>query len=557
MLILNFIMKVLLNIVVLILGSLSSLWGCSTKNPSEVIPDENGGKPKEELQLVTFDVKLTNKQQVIDGFGASDAWTCHMVGRYWPNYKKEAIADLLFSQDADEDGNPKGIGLSLWRFNLGAGSYEQGDASSIPDEWHRGESFLNQDGSYDWNKLIGQRWFLRAARDRGVEQFLLFTNSPHVSMTKNGKAFSPTVTQNMNIKDGYMERFAEYLVHTIDNVQSQEDIKFQYVSPINEPQWPWAANEKGEYRQEGTPATNAEMYELTKSLSEKLSERLLSTEVALGEAGSIWYLYENVNDELRDNQIHDFWSSGSPYNLEGLPNVAKLISGHSYGSTWPISSQAMHRNKLLNKLKSTSPDLKYWQTEYCVLESPGTDVLPGGSGPKRDLGMQTALYVARIIHNDLVLANASSWQWWTAISRVDYKDGLIYIDDGVSTGSDAKNYAKFDGRYLDSKLLWTLGNYSYFVRPGMERVEANSTEKDDVLISAYKDVSSQKLVVVVINHGDKKIKGKINMHGGNIKGNLKPYLTDESADLKLQEAVNSDDFEIPAKSIVTYVGDIS
>jgi len=550
-------MKVLLNVVALILISSSSLWGCSTKQQANITPDENGGKPKKEFEFVTFDVNLTSKQQIIDGFGASDAWTCHMVGRYWPNYKKEAIADLLFSQETDGDGNPKGIGLSLWRFNLGAGSFEQGDASNIPDEWHRGESFLNEDGSYDWNKLEGQRWFLRAARDRGVEQFLLFTNSPHVSMTKNGKAFSPTITQHLNIKEGYIERFAEYLAHIIDNVQSQESIKFQYVSPINEPQWPWAANEKGEYRQEGSPATNAEMYELTKSLSQKLSERSLTTEVALGEAGSIWYLYENVNDEFRDNQIHDFWSSDSPYNLAGLPNVAKLISGHSYGSTWPLSSQATHRNKLINKLKSTKSDLKYWQTEYCVLESPGNDVLPGGSGPKRDLGMQTALYVARIIHNDLTIANASSWQWWTAISRVDYKDGLVYIDDGVSTGSDAKNYAKFDGRYLDSKLLWAFGNYSYFIRPGMKRVEANSSEKDDVLISAYKDELSGKLVVVVINHGDEKIKGKIDIQGGRIQGRLMPYVTNEHADLKLEEAVNSENFEIPAKSIITYVGNIS
>ena len=56
--------------------------------------------------------------QVIDGFGASDAWRAQFVGKNWPLPKKNRIADLLFSQQDDDEGNPKGIGLSIWRFYL-------------------------------------------------------------------------------------------------------------------------------------------------------------------------------------------------------------------------------------------------------------------------------------------------------------------------------------------------------------------------------------------------------------------------------------------------------
>ncbi len=80
----------------------------------------------------------------MDGFGASDAWRCQMVGKYWPLGKRNAIADLLFSKEVDANGNPRGIGLSIWRFYLGAGSYEQGEASDIADEWRRAECFQNQ-----------------------------------------------------------------------------------------------------------------------------------------------------------------------------------------------------------------------------------------------------------------------------------------------------------------------------------------------------------------------------------------------------------------------------
>ena len=39
--------------------------------------------------------------QTIDGFGASDAWQCDIVGRNWPEEKRERIAELLFSREAD------------------------------------------------------------------------------------------------------------------------------------------------------------------------------------------------------------------------------------------------------------------------------------------------------------------------------------------------------------------------------------------------------------------------------------------------------------------------
>ncbi len=70
-----------------------------------------------------------------------------------------------------------------------------------------------------------------------------------------------------------------------------------------------------------------------------------------------------------------------------------------------------------------------------MLEQPGEAELPGAAeAGKRDLGMKTACLWQRRIHNDITVANASSWQWWTALTRCDFKDGLIYLDDGRSDG---------------------------------------------------------------------------------------------------------------------------
>ena len=115
-----------------------------------------------------------------------------------------------------------------------------------------------------------------------------------------------------------------------------------------------------------------------------------------------------------------------------------------------------HRRKLAEAMRKL-PGWKLWQTEYCILV--GSE---GKGGGGRDLGINTALDVARIIHLDLAVAGASAWQWWTSFSPENYKDGLIHTD--WKKPGDKENV-------LPAKLLWALGHYSRFVRPGMRRVE--------------------------------------------------------------------------------------
>ena len=100
---------------------------CSSKN-QELI---NSG-----TESIQIDINTSKQFQAIENFGASDAWACQFTGQ-WPEAKKNAIADLLFSTDTFSNGNPKGIGLSIWRFNIGAGSAQQGESSGIKDEWRR------------------------------------------------------------------------------------------------------------------------------------------------------------------------------------------------------------------------------------------------------------------------------------------------------------------------------------------------------------------------------------------------------------------------------------
>src|SRR5690606_18413605 len=80
-------------------------------------------------EKISITINPLNDKQTIHSFGASDCWTAKFIGKWADIEKKNRVADLLFSTDTLSDGSPKGIGLSLWRFNIGGGSFEQGAAS--------------------------------------------------------------------------------------------------------------------------------------------------------------------------------------------------------------------------------------------------------------------------------------------------------------------------------------------------------------------------------------------------------------------------------------------
>ena len=146
-----------------------------------------------------YTILTQSPEQHIQHFGASDAWSMQFLG-LWSEKQQEQIADWLFSTENDALGKPKGIGLSIWRFNLGAGSEEQGEASQI-QPGTRTQCFLNADGTYDWSKQAGQRKFLKLAKQRGVPYFLAFCNSAPVFYTKNGLATNTGRGGTINLKD--------------------------------------------------------------------------------------------------------------------------------------------------------------------------------------------------------------------------------------------------------------------------------------------------------------------------------------------------------------------
>lgn len=495
-------------------------------------------------QYATYNVDVKMPQQTIEHFGASDAWSMFRLG-LWDEAAQQQVADWLFSTENDASGKPRGIGLSIWRFNLGAGSAEQGDSANI-NEGTRTECFLQPDGTWDWTKQRGQRRFLQLAKERGVPYLLAFCNSAPVQFTKNGWATNTGRGGTINLRDDCYDDFARYIAAALRGIEAHDGIHIDYVSPVNEPDGSW--NWQGP-KQEGSPATNREVVRLTKELSQQLTRYKQQTQIIVDESSDLRCLLGIYNtDWQRGNTLSTLFSPDSTDTYLGsTPHVAPLIAAHSYWTNTPLDFMRQIRKDL--RRKTDSLKVKYWQTELCIM---GNDEEIGGGMPY-DYSMRTALYVARVIHHDLVFGNACSWSWWRAVGG-EYRDNLIrvYSDDELKTGTP-----------VDSKLMWTLGNYSRFVRPGAVRyamsvcdaagnvVLEGDSDNMGVLCSAYQNADGS-WVVVAINYA--MAARPFNLTLGNGHATWQMYRTsDVSAESLAPVGTTNGNTRLAPRSVTTFV----
>ncbi|WP_316783502.1 glycoside hydrolase [Pedobacter frigiditerrae] len=499
-------------------------------------------------RLIKLKIDLSKTAQVIENFGSSGCWYSESVGNFWPSEKKEKIAELLFSRKINDDGSLAGIGLSAWRFNIGAGTLEQGSNSGIKDFNRRTDSFLNPDGTYDWNKQVGQRFFLQKAKDYSVETLIAFSNSPPVQFTKNGLGFKTEKDFTTNLRDDRYENYAQFLTNVIKHFDQQK-IHFSYISPVNEPQWDWS-RKPGEADQEGTPWTNAEIFKVTKELNTVLEKEKLTSKILISEAGMLNYLYAGTGKAT--HQIQSFFDEKNALYVGNLSRVPKTIAGHSYFTESNNKVLLETRKHLADTIKKYQ--LNFWQSEYSMLADGFREGQQGDRSP-----MDCALFLAKVIHADLTVGNATAWQFWNAYEPGNAKRNTRYYLIALQPKPDFK-----DGEFMVTKNLWALGHYSRFVRPGMTRIltetipdKENELQKE-LLVSAFKN-KDNKLVLVLVNYG--KVDIDIELEIKNAKRNYTTattYVTntEEGMDMKLQvKKKPSETTTIKARSIQTILVD--
>ena len=476
-------------IVSIVASTLISILGC-TGTPAQ--------RPAPTFTITT---DAEHAYQEIEGFGASGSWSIDPIGKHWSLENRERVARLLFSVD-------DGIGLSVWKFNAGATGTTTHDAFfDSPYAWRKADSFRpSEEPGYDWTAHAGQRWFLDAARRFDVEAFHLIVYSPPGWMTKNGLTHPDADSGTTNLDPTRLADFVGYIADIAVFLETNHVGTIADIVPLNEPNWAW-----NDSIQEANRYAVADIKAVVMALGAELDARGVSSRIVTPEAGEIMAL-------LDDERFREYWfgvqrrynaqnlelTTGGKYreyakeilgNPELQPYVRNAISAHSYWSDYTRTADdrlVRLRRIVRENLDAYAPDATYLQTEYCIL---------GDRGPGRDLSMKSAISVAEVIHRDLTILNAAEWSWWLAVSPHDYKDGLLYTD-WERPGDPEEIHT--------SKIFWTLGQYSRFVRPGFVRIHAGvesndgrvasiSAASNSLLVSAYVDPDRGQRVIVVTN----------------------------------------------------------
>ncbi|GHT77064.1 hypothetical protein FACS189463_3170 [Bacteroidia bacterium] len=488
-----------------------------------------------------------SKYQTIAGFAASDCWTGNYVGKYWAESSKSAVAKYLFSQNLKSDGSPEGIGLSMWRVNLGAGTMEQGSASGIEDVSRRAESFFNSSNAYDWTKQAGQQYFMQKAKEYGCESFVLFSNSPLVNYTRNGKGYAPS-DGNANLQSDKYDDFADYMA-TVAQHFIQQGYNIDYISPVNEPQWDWKDG-----GQEGSPWQNSEIKKMVVELDKSILAKGIDSKILITEAAQWDYAYGR-SDKRAGNQIDEFFKSTSTNYVGNLPTVAPIIGGHSYFTDDTNSKLRTYRQSV--KTKADACNLGVFQTEWSLLSETG-DGFPGLSNFSY---MDVALYMAKVIHADMSQANAQSWSFWTAMDmeRWDHKNRFLLVS---LSPNNPYNDITTSSTVASRATLWALGNYSFFVRPGYKRIQLNGADDYASLMgTAYISPDNSRIVAVYVNMSAsaQKIRTTFSNTGNYHAISNKMYVTSSSYELQKYGSSSSETYTedreltIPARSVATVV----
>ena len=514
------------------------------------IPGDYAGRMLTVNPAVTF--------QKIDGFAAAGGQTGAFVGRYWNEPVKQQIADFLFSQAMDEKGQPRGAGLSMWRVNLGGGSFEQGRNSKIVAEnradhlpqledgaalhrlhAHRGESYLadvtnpfnatvnplfavNSPLSlatetdigtgvtgivYDWAKNEGYQYWMREAKKRGLETLVAASFSPIVSWTRSGTGNNiqpgsslipgsrdyPLLDMHGNLTEegythfpDYLADVADYFANPLRNVTGPDglsrSLRFDYISPVNEPQFPWNHDS-----QEGSAWSNANIARISTNLDAAIKNPLRThinadnTKILIPETAS-WVETYSTAGGLASDQINAFFNPAQNTYVGNLDSMAPVVAGHTYWTHETDVSMVMHRQAVRDRTREFN--VEAWNTEWCGL----------GFGEDYPWGQHNlapywyvAHFMAKLIHADLAVAELTSWSFWTGIdTEMTIKNHYSLV--GVSNGTEIYDPLAYDmpGHFMTDSgsakaqsTLWTLGNYSLFVRPGFERIDVTPNNFPD------------------------------------------------------------------------------
>lgn len=357
----------------------------------------------------------------LEGIGASGAWWS--VPAYQLGARaRQRIGQLLYGRH--------GLELSQFRFNIGGGGV------GVSTWWKAPPSLYLGNGQFDFALDRDAVWFLRQAARAGVRDLVGFVNSAPPEFTSNHQSCGGVLPA------AEVAPYALELAQTVRGIATRLGVRLAYVSPMNEP-----SGSQPACRQEGMAVPVALRGPLVVDLSRDLARLAPWCKVIADEASFVrhflrtaprWLSYPGARRAVAALAVHG-------YDYPTKPTLARL---HALGAAY---------------------GLQVWATEICC----HTQV---GFAYRYDPTMSSGMWLADTVYNDLMVAGASVFDWWIALSPdlgcnpianpgcpyqvnpLGRNDGLIYFDLHGASDGDRSLYL--------TKRYYVLGNFSRYLRPG-------------------------------------------------------------------------------------------
>ncbi|MBN2440254.1 MAG: hypothetical protein JXJ04_02885 [Spirochaetales bacterium] len=428
----------------------------------------------------TITINWSGVRQEIDGFGGSAAFRQADDLKKFPTATRTQILDLLFDQET-------GIGLSMVRNMVGDGSMsEWGNDIDGPIE-----TIEPQNGTWNFNAVDEQIWFMKEAAARGCTRFFSTVWSPPRWMKDNNSCIN-----GGSVMTSMYDEYATYLYqYCHEYMKNRNGIDIYAISVANEPNL-----------STGYSSCRWTGEQFRTFLRDYLGPEFAGSgvKIIIGEDSN--WTEEPANATLNDSVAVQYLD---------------IVGSHNYGNS---NYYALNNTKSKNK--------RIWQTEVSNLND-------------NDTSMTDGMRWAKQIHDFLINAEGNSWcYWWTICYKVNPAkgEGLININTTNNT-------------YFTNKRLYTMGNFSRFVRPGWYRITTSTTSSNGVSISAFKNTQTNDFAIVALNENGSTQTRTFTLNGHSVDS-VTPYVTSSNSNLAEGSSISvsngSFTASLPANSVTTF-----
>lgn len=474
------------------------------------VPDREGGLAADPSTLAgSVLVTPTAIRQTIDGFGGSNAWA---------GTPPDAVVKLLFS-------TTEGAGLTLLRNripfredvgNTSTTGYDDGflkkdalgqhyivDSTSVPGH----KTFTLNWSNWDLRntKALYARAKVYSSEIRGFSTPWTPPNNaydrwkvdaPNNAVGGTSGTFGEFPSIGGVLDPDHYQDYADVLADYARHFQTNMGYPLTAISIQNEPNWL-----PRDYESCGWSAEQFHAF--------------------LPKLASAWTA-KGVTTPVMAPESYDFSEALIAPSLDdpATADVVSIVGVHQYSgtATW------------LTKTKAAGKSL--WVTEV-------------SSGSANDSSINDGIEWAQKIHDDLTVAEVNAfcywWLWWSD----NTKGALIGYDSAKGTVNA-------------NKRLFTLGQYSRFVRPGWVRLTASTSPATGVKTTVFRDPESNRFAVVMINASSSAT--AVTVKGTKAISEATLYRTSNTEDLAfiddLRVTSGTLAVPLPARSVSTVWGDL-